>query len=177
MVMDNIFEFAMQMELDGRQFYLDGAEKTKNLGLQKIFKQLADEEHRHYHVFKRLSEGEVSDAAAEMKTARGGLTLTKSLFREMAEQGKSTLPGDTERAVWTEAREIEEKSVQLYSDEAERQTDAKRKALLHLLADEERTHVYLIDNILTFLTDPSGFQESQDYRNFMSWEGHDKSGW
>jgi rubrerythrin len=175
--MDNIFEFAMQMELDGRQFYLDGAERTSNAGLQKILKQLADEEHRHYHVFKRLRDGDVTDAAEEMKTSKGGLTLTKSLFREMAEQGKTTLPGETERAVWIEAREIEEKSVQMYSEEAARQTDQKRKALLIQLAEEERTHVHLIDNVLSFLSDPTGFQDSQNYRNFMSWEGHDRSGW
>ncbi|MCB2229204.1 ferritin family protein [bacterium] len=175
--MDNIFEFAMQMELDGREFYLKGAEQTTNAGLKKIFKQLADEEHRHYHVFKRLAEGEVTDVAEETKTSKAGLTLTKSLFREMAEQGKTTLPGDAEREVWNEARVIEEKSVQMYAEEAGRQSDAKRKALLNQLADEERTHVHLIDNILAFLSDPSGFQESQNYRNFMSWEGHDKGGW
>ncbi|MBD3403025.1 hypothetical protein GF420_09020 [candidate division GN15 bacterium] len=175
--MENILDFAMQMELDGRQFYLNGAENTNNPGLKKIFKQLADEEHRHYHVFKRLKEGEVADAISEMKGSGDTLTLTKSLFEEMAESGKTTLPGESEKDVWTEARTIEEKSVQMYADEAEKQSDPERKNLLNKLADEERTHIYLIDNILTFLKDPKGFQQSQDYRTFMSWEGHDKGGW
>jgi rubrerythrin len=65
----------------------------------------------------------------------------------------------------------------MYADEAEKQSDPERKDLLNKLADEERTHIYLIDNILTFLKDPKGFQQSQDYRTFMSWEGHDKGGW
>jgi hypothetical protein len=36
----SIFEFAMQMELDGEKFYRELAEKSSNAGLKKIFSRL-----------------------------------------------------------------------------------------------------------------------------------------
>jgi len=167
----DILDFAMQMELDGRKFYLAGADQTQEEHLKEIYLKLAEEEHRHYNVFKRLKEGDIEAAEGAMKSQDETILLTKNLFKEMAEKGLKGLPGESEKEIWTEAREVEEKSVKMYSEEAEKQSDPAKKELLTRLADEERTHIYLIENILTFLKDPSGFQKTQDYKNFMSWEG------
>ena len=167
----DILDFAMQMELDGRKFYLAGAEQTKEDHLKEIYLKLAEEEHRHYNVFKRLKEGDIQAAEGAMGGQDETISLTKTLFKEMAEKGLKGLPGENETEIWKEARAVEEKTVKLYSDEAVKESDQAKKELLMRLAEEERTHVYLIENILQFLKDPGGFQETQDYKNFMSWEG------
>lgn len=174
----DILDFAMQMELDGRKFYQKGAEQTKDPGLKKIYEQLAEEEHRHYNIFKSLKAGDVTAAAAAMTSAKEQISNAKTLFKQMTEKGMVTLPGESDREIWKEARAVEEKTVKLYTDEAAKEKDGARKQLFLKLADEEQTHVYLIENILQFLKDPEGFQSSQDYKNFMTWEGRGgSSGW
>ena len=160
----------MKMELDGKSFYEEGADSTDNPQIKKIFKTLADEEHRHFNIFKKMKAGETAEAAD--LAPRGQTVLTvKNVFQEMVDAGKTSLAGDTSKDLWKEAIEVERKSEKLYRDAAVEETDAKRKEMLNLIADEEKTHIYMIDNMIAFLTDPAAFLASQNYRNFMSWEG------
>ncbi len=46
----DIYKYAMQMELDGRHFYLDLAEKTNNTGIKSILTMMAESEARHYNI-------------------------------------------------------------------------------------------------------------------------------
>jgi len=43
----NIYEFALQMELDGKAFYTKIAAAAQEIGLQTIFSRLADDEEKH----------------------------------------------------------------------------------------------------------------------------------
>ena len=45
----DIFEYAMKMEQDGRDFYLENAGKTEVPAFRKILTQLADDELKHYN--------------------------------------------------------------------------------------------------------------------------------
>lgn len=171
----DILEYAMKMELDGKAFYEKSAAQTKVPELKKILLQLAEEELKHFQFFKRMKEGHTDEAKAQMDATSSPLLNTKNLFQQLAEQGKQNSFGAEARAIWTEALKIEERAEKAYRDEALRETDATRKNLLTQVADEEKTHVYLVDNILSFMADPGGFMDSANYRNFMSWEGRDPS--
>ena len=167
----DIYKFAMQMELDGKAFYEKGAAAADDENLKQIFLTLAEEEQRHYDIFKRLDAGELK--AAEDFTKNRGKTIatTKNLFRKMTEAGQDTLPGDDVRAVWKEAVGIEEKSEKFYREQAAKEKDAERKSILNRIADEEKNHIYLIDNMLSFLKDPQTFVASSQFASFKSWEG------
>jgi rubrerythrin len=162
----------MQMELDGKEFYLRGAQSTREQNLKKIFEMLAEEEERHYRVFRKLLEG---DAGAESELDTGGaaaMDASKTIFKQLADRGATTLVGSDARSLWQKAREIEEKSEKLYRDRADEEKDEGRKRLLNRIADEEKSHIYLVDNVLVYLRDPEQFRDSQQFKNFMSWEGH-----
>lgn len=168
----DIFEFAMQMELDGKAFYEKGAAKTSNPELKKIFLTLAEEEQRHYNIFKNLKNGQL-EAATQITAGRAKtISITKNLFQKMTEEGKNTLFGDDISALWEEAVAIEEKSEKLYREEAHKTKDPDRQKLLNKIADEEKNHIYLIDNMLSFINDPQSFVASNQFSSFMSWEGH-----
>jgi rubrerythrin len=167
----NIIDYALQMELDGKAFYERSAQQTQHPELKKILFNLAEEEQRHYQFFKRLKEGQDQIAAAEMESGTPTLNVNKTLFRQMAEQGKAASFGEEARKVWGEALKIEEKVERMYREEAGKETDPGRRKLLTRIADEEKSHVYLIDNMLSFMADPQGFTESANYKNFLSWEG------
>jgi rubrerythrin len=167
----DVFDYAMQMELDGKAFYEKGAAGTDNPSLKRIFSMLAEEENRHYHVFQKMKSGEDThpgDLAPKGRT----VTLAKNVFQEMVDAGQEKLAGDTKTDIWREALEIERKSEKLYRDAAAEETDAGRRDMLNRIADEEKNHIYLIDNMISFLSDPASFIASQNFKNFMSWEGH-----
>jgi len=167
----DIFKFAMQMELDGKSFYEKGAAATDDNNLKQIFLTLAEEEQRHYNIFKKISEGEM-DAAEDFTKNRGKTIATaKNLFQKMTEAGQDTLPGDDIKAVWKEAIGIEEKSEKMYRDEAAKEKNPERKSILNRIADEEKNHIYLIDNMISFLKDPQSFMASNQFASFQSWEG------
>ncbi len=167
----NIIDYALQMELDGREFYRQRAQATAQPELKKILLNLADEEARHYQFFKRLKEGDEDAAATTLKFSSPTLNANKTLFKELASKGQQELLTGDVRQTWTEALKIEEQVERMYREEAGKEVDPERKRLYGQIADEEKNHVYLIDNILSFLADPQGFTDSAHFKNFLSWEG------
>lgn len=168
----DIIKFAMQMELDGQAFYEKGAAATDNPQLKEVLLTLAEEEQKHYQVFKSMSDGDLAAAESSLGKKSGTPALTKSVFQQMAEANVETLGGEDVRELWEKAVEIEEKSEKMYRDAANEEDDEIRRDLLRRIADEEKNHVYLVDNVLSFIKDPSTFLASTQYQNFMSWEGH-----
>ena len=164
----DVIKFAMQMELDGVKFY-EQAAKAAPAELREIFEYLADEERRHFKFFHSLSEGQTSKAGKNLIS--DSLGQTKNIFVQMIEQNAQTEFGEEVRETWRQAREIEEKAVAMYTGEAAKENDATRKELLQKIAEEERRHVYLIENVLNFLIDPQGFAASQQFASFKSAEG------
>jgi hypothetical protein len=50
----DIYEFAMQMEKDGENYYRELMATCGTVGLQRIFAMLADDEVRHYHTIEQM---------------------------------------------------------------------------------------------------------------------------
>lgn len=50
----NVYEYAMKVEKDGEAYYRELASKSPNNGLKRIFTMLAEEEIKHYNVFKNM---------------------------------------------------------------------------------------------------------------------------
>lgn len=167
----DIVQFALQMELDGKAFYEKAAAGAKSKDLREIFQYLANEEERHYKFFRMMAEGKIELASKALESGTA-LRDTKNVFVQLIQENKDKRFGEDTRSAWVEALKIEQKAVTLYADEAEKETDANRKSLLKRIADEERNHVYLIDNMLSFMTDPQAFSSSQQFAAFRSWEGH-----
>jgi rubrerythrin len=167
----DIIEYALQMEKDGKAFYERSAAATKQEEIKQILQYLAEEEDRHYNFFMRLKEGNVSSAEAELDAGKSSLATTKNVFVQLTANNKEESFGDDTRTVWKEALAIEKAAVKLYSEHADNENNADRKALLTRIAEEERNHVYLIDNMLTYMADPETFVDSKKFADFKSWEG------
>jgi len=168
----DVLDFAMQMELDGKAFYEKGAATTDSNELRQVLTTLAEEEAKHYRIFKALKENRTGDAKSAMGGPSGTPVLAKNVFQQLAAAGIDRLYGDEVQALWKEAIEVERKSEQMYREAAEEESDEARRDLLNRIADEEKNHIYLIDNMIQFMRDPAAFTASQQYRDFMSWEGH-----
>jgi rubrerythrin len=159
----DIFDYAMKMEEDGRAFYLEQVEKTTVPQLKKIWQQLADDELKHYNLFKALRDGE--KAQYDDRTQTTILKSVKNVFEELKASGQDfSFTPDVEKA-WMEAREVEKKSEDFYREKVpEVDSEAKKNALTRI-ADEEHRHYVTLDNVIQFLQRPQNWLEDAEWNH------------
>ncbi|MBD3167131.1 rubrerythrin [bacterium] len=159
--MTDVFEFAMQMEKDGEAYYRELADKAGHPGLQRILTMLADEEVKHYNTFKRLKEGKPGDFSDSTI-----FQDAKNVFEEIRESGQKVFDFEAEaKEHYEKAKELEKKSEDLYREKANETDDAETKKLLNLIADEERRHYILFDNMQELVLRPERWLENAEWRH------------
>lgn len=147
----NIYDFAMQMEKDGENYYRELAAAITIAGLKKIFGMLADEEVEHFRVLQRMKEqnSEIQFPQTHI------LTDVKNIFIGMKEE-PTDLHIDTraDTEAFRKARDIEQKSIDFYLEKAEEADDVMVKNLLIRLARMEETHRNIMQNLVDFVSRP-----------------------
>ena len=168
----DVFEFAMKMEIDGRNFYKAAAADCSDNDLKQILLTLADEEQSHFLFFKRMRDGETDQAAGELQKNSKTLNKVKNIFSVMAEDKNRKSLGEDALSVWNKALRIEEEAAQFYSEEADLESNPGIKELLLLIAGEERNHIHMISGVISYLKFPDQFAASSQFKDFQSLEGH-----
>ena len=153
----DIFKQAVERELEIEKRYRELAARAPNMGLQKIFTMLADQEATHAEIFGNLQKahgGAVEgDLFAAAKEAFAGISI---------DNDELTVP-DPEIALYQKVREFERESRDLYRAAAEKATDPKDRAVLLEMADEEDRHYVLMDNLLEFVSQPKVWLENAEW--------------
>jgi rubrerythrin len=153
----DIFEYAMQMEQDGKDYYLKIAEKTSHKGLKAIFEMLANDEVKHYNTLKEMKEEIPGMAETQV------LGEAKNIFIKMKENlGEADLQF-SEMEVYKHAQELEEKTKNFYLAKSLEVEDEGVKNLFKMLAEEESKHYFLLENIILFVTKPRTWLENAEY--------------
>jgi rubrerythrin len=156
----NVFDFAIQMEEDGRKFYEKLAEEASEPELKSIFRLLADEERKHRDIFQAMKNGE-DPANADSKN----LVKVKSAFQKLLDK-KDTLsilrqdPDGYRHSIKTE-----EEYIKLYEDLAKKEKNEHTAKLLLKIAEEERQHLSIMENIFDFVESPKTFLAWGEFSN------------
>jgi rubrerythrin len=159
----NVFEFAMQMEQDGKAFYEKMAESAENAAVKNILLELAADEEKHYRIFKKFREGDMSGLKDLQETGTVALQKAKNVFQGLSAEDKSF--SDDVKAAWKQAQEVEKKSEDFYRVKAgEADSDEAQKAL-NMIADEEAKHWTLIEHVLQYLDRPKHYIEDAEWNN------------
>jgi rubrerythrin len=158
-----IFEYAMKMEEDGRAFYLEHAEKTRNTGLKSILVELAEDELKHYNIYKAMRDSQSAEFREDEKTTV--LSSVKNVFESMRTEGKDMQLQGNDLRVWEEAREIEAKSETFYREKAGEIDNDGQKSMLIRIADEEHKHWTAIESVIRFLERPQQWLEDAEWSN------------
>lgn len=147
----NIYQFAMQMEKDGENYYRVLAKESTVPGLSKIFLMLADEEVKHYNLVERLSRKETNPQLVETRI----LENVKNIFVSM-QVAKEDLYINTTKAAseYRKARAIEEMSQKFYLEKADLVEDGYERQIFLRLAKEEERHLRIMENIVEFVSRP-----------------------
>ncbi len=153
----DIFEYAMQMEKDGEYYYRQLAQQTANKGLKTILVMLADEEVKHYKAIEKIKTAEPHMAETTI------LTDAKNVFVQIQESSES-FDFDLEQIeLYKKAQDIEEASRDFYLENAGQVEEEYQKDIFLRLADEEKKHYFLLENIIEFVSRPETWLENAEF--------------
>ncbi len=155
----DIFEFAMQMEKDGEDYYRHLVKQTENKGLKKIFTMLADDEVKHYETVKKMRTE--SPRLAETQV----LSDSNNIFAQLKASGEKFNFDSKQTKLYKKAQEIEKKSQDFYLAKAKEVEAAYQKEIFLKLADEEKKHYFLLENIIEFVSRPEDWVENAEFHH------------
>ncbi len=144
----NIYEFAMNMELDGKEYYEELMNKTSDKGLKKIFEMLAKDEEEHHRIINEMRD--LDDASNTSDTLKNA----NNIFAEMLGSDKKFDLTASAIEAYRHAFELEDKSMKLYEEHSMKAESTKEKDVFRKLAEEEKKHKLIIENILNFVSEP-----------------------
>ncbi len=148
----------MQMELDGRNFYLDLAKKTNNKGIKSILAMMAESEAKHYNIILSMQRNDKTQCSADTEV----LTNVKNIFKKMKEE-KDIDFDVSQLEFYKKALEVETDSKKFYLERADEEKDPHRKEIFLALAQEEKNHCILLENMVNLVSQPDTWLENPEW--------------
>lgn len=144
----DIIRAAVQLELDGRKFYLDAAGKASNDMARQMFESLADDELIHIEWIENLSaKKEAARKVKEKKHER-----LRGIFADAQEgEREAALSSKDDIEAMRLAIKMEEKSRDAYLKWAEDSDIDEIVNTCSILADQEAFHRELLENTIQYL--------------------------
>jgi rubrerythrin len=152
----DIYDYAMKMEKDGEDLYRELASKTGHKGLTTILLMLADAEVKHYMLFQNMKNNEkveMGDSAI--------LNDVKNVFEKIREEKQFDVDV-SQIELYREAQEIEKKSRDFYMEKADEVGNYRKEVFLKI-ADEEKRHYFIVENIINFVNQPNTWLENPEW--------------
>ncbi|KAF0220867.1 MAG: hypothetical protein FD174_864 [Geobacteraceae bacterium] len=156
----NVFDFAMKMEVESWAYYEKMAAAAKTKELKTIFSLLADSEREHHEHLALLKAGTDPNEARSV-----ALESVKGRIRDLV---GGLAPADVLRNDYDGYRhaiKAEEKSIKLYEELAEQEPDMAAAELLRRIAEEEKHHLEVIENIYDFVESPQAYLAWGEFSN------------
>jgi rubrerythrin len=154
-----VLQLAVQMEVDGKEFYQKASRKSSNKLAKELFRQLANEENIHRkkfeEIYKALKRGQ-NWPDVEPPFEKG--KKIKSLFAEASKAlGTKFKIAEPELEAIKAAMDMEIRSYNLYhSRSAESTLPAEKQSYKNLAGEERGHHLALLDSY-EYLSDPTGW--------------------
>jgi len=157
----NIYKYAMKMEKDSENYYNELANKTDDTGLQNILRMLANDEVKHYYIIEKMIK---TDASAELAET-GILKNAKNIFIKI--KGKNIVFnfGLSQVDFYRKAQEFEEKSYKFYLEMSDKVEIESQKKIFLKLAGEEKKHMFLLENLVEFVSRPETWIENAEFNH------------
>jgi len=162
----DIFEFAMEKEKFSEEYYRDLAHRANHAGLKNILTMLADEEAKHYRTVERMRT-ETPEKVTDVPI----LERAREVFEKMRVSPKKFDFLINEAELYRKACQIEEQSKKFYLERAQEAQDPGQKRVFEMLAAEEDKHLFLMENIRSFVSRPEYFLENAEMYHFDDYVG------
>jgi len=157
----NIYQYAMKFEKDSENYYKRLMSETEDVGLQTILRMLADEEAKHFSIVEQMMKADTCPELAEIDILKNA----KNIFVKMKGKKLEFNFGLAQADFYRKAQEFEEKSHQHYLEMSDKVEDEAQKNLLLKLAEEEKKHMFLLENLVEFLSRPETWIENAEFNH------------
>ena len=149
--------FAIQMEIDGEQYYLSQAEINKETSLYRAFLLLAEAEKKHADLLKKKYFATDNSINVDLLTTEPNLFSGKADYMRDAD----VVPGQLE--VYGVALEMEQKSIDLYQGMLAETSDEPTSQLIKFLIKQEQDHYTFFDELIILLRKPRDWVEDAEF--------------
>lgn len=153
----NIFDQAMAIEEEGEALYRQFALEAPEKGMKKIFTWLADQERKHYDVFRYLKVCKPVLVAESTI-----LSDVKDIFEEWLEKTPCIEANATQADLYRKALAVEIKSISVYEKYAATAAMYQKGIFLRIAA-EEKGHKRIVENMIEFVTKPEFWAENAEF--------------
>ena len=152
-------QIAIQMEIDGREYYLKASQKGSNELGKKLLQSLAREEDTHRQKFEEIYNAIRNKKAWPVTDFQpdGGKRLRTIFARATEEMGSNIKAPATELDTIQTAMAMENKTYDFYKSQAEQAKYDAETGFYESLAAEEREHHLILLDYYEYLKDPAGW--------------------
>lgn len=152
-------EKALQMEIEGQEFYHKAGKKSDNPLAKELFKRLAEEENAHIQKINEISQAIRNRVGwPEEETIFKHERSLKSVFKEAIENmGRDVKVSSSEIEALKTAMNMEDQSYSFYNSRADEAASSAEKSFYQALTVEERGHYLALLDSYEYFTDPQGW--------------------
>ncbi len=159
---DKILEalkIALQMEIDGKEYYLKASQECSNELGKKLLESLAAEEDTHRQKFEEIYYAIRNKKAWPVTNFQpdGGKRLRTIFAGATEEIGFNIKASTTELDAIQTATDMESKTCDFYKSQAEKANYDAETGFYESLAAEEREHRLILLDYYEYLKDPAGW--------------------
>lgn len=158
-------QFAIQMEIDGKDYYLKASQESGNELGRRLMQSLAAEEDIHRQKFTEIYHTIQSKQAwpvTDFQPNRG--QRLRTLFAEASKQiGASVVALDTELAAVKTAMAMENRSHDFYQNQSQKTVYPAERDFYQMIAGEERKHHLILLDYYQYLQDPAAWFVNKEH--------------
>jgi len=156
---------AIQMEIDGKEFYLKASQESSNKAGKKLLESLAAEEDVHRQKFEEIYEAFQSknswpEIDFQPDGGRGLRTIFGRAIETMGENAKTLA---TELDAVQTAMNMESKSYDFYKVQSRNTTHDAARDFYDALAAQEREHHLILLDYYEYLKNPAAWFVSKEH--------------
>jgi len=156
----NIFDFAMKMEGDGKALYEKMAAETGVAELKTIFTLLAAAEEEHCRALDAMKK-KTPPGSAESKV----LETARSVFAGLLERRSALDLLKEDPDGYRHALKFAMAGIKLYETMATKETNPATAKIFTMLAEDERKHLQILENIYDFVEAPKDYLAWGEFSN------------
>lgn len=160
-------QFAIQMEIDGKQYYRKASQESNNNAGRELFEWLAAEEDKHRQKFEQIYEAiEKEKSWPEVDIQPPCAEKLRTVFAEVIKSADANVKATAgELDAIARAMDMENKTEELYKKRAVKaEYDAERR-FYGALAAEERGHYLALVDYREYLIDPAGWFRKMEHHS------------
>jgi len=160
-----VLKTAIQMEIDGKEYYQQMSQRSTNQLGRELFQSLAAEEDTHRQKFEELYEVIKSKKAwpkTDFQPDRG--KRLRTLFSKAVQETGSNLKAPaTELDAVKVAMDMENKTFDFYDSQSQNATHDAEREFYETLAAEERGHHLILIDYYEYLKNPASWFVSKEH--------------